>query len=433
MCQRRLRPDDSIYSCENSHLLCQDCELQLKLQNGIYAFKCPLCRVTYRRCKQAFVMAYLMVEYENKNIECHNDPWPITGLWKALIEHRGYCFFQTVQCPGGLTKICDWKGPLNEVADHIKSAQCSRLVLDHQVRSEEKADKINFNGCLNNRTGISLFQERLNLALKPVVLLTGSLFKSFPFLQVERSCHGRWIFSLWSLLGSNVLNDCWANISVRTMDGKIFSSKLKILSLLSTTKTVGMQTGNVMILFDEQIKTQSDSKQVKVFDFKIGLHTCRKFRQDLNDGVDPHPEFFSTAAANPCENCVLINMSKAPKEVVTDVATGDSTVMTAEHSRAPSLLIENSEGVSMINSVPQSPAELGDDLNTELNDAVEIMESLFAPSSPVTRTISLPTNDWVSRDRPPIDILAVEEGEVEGSEEEEDYNLADDVQNSIEE
>ena len=103
--QGRLRPDDSFHSCENSHLLCYDCELQLKLTHGNFAFKCPVCRVTFKRCKQSFVKAYLEAEYEDKKIVCRGDKCIFTGHWRDILGHRGVCFHQVVWCPGYLTRV----------------------------------------------------------------------------------------------------------------------------------------------------------------------------------------------------------------------------------------------------------------------------------------------------------------------------------------
>ena len=227
---------------------------------------------------------------------------------------------------------------------------------------------------MNNRTGISLFQERNSLALKPIVLLSSAFYKFFPFLLLERSVHGRWIFSLWSPLSVEVLEGCYALISVRAIDGKMFSSKVKILSLLSTGKDAGIATGNVMILFDEQIKV--DVKQTKIFDFKIGIITSEKFRNKLNGQEDPHPTFLDTIASNPCENCIVIN--KDHIQVVNDLSTGERTVMTAEYGRVPPMMIEDSGELNMtINQSPQSPIEIDENLNNDLNDAVEVIQSLY--------------------------------------------------------
>ena len=131
---------------------------------------------------------------------------------------------------------------------------------------------------------------------------------------------------MWSCLSAEVLEECYALISVRAMDGKIFSSKVKILSLMSTSKNSGLSTGNCSILFDEQIRI--DLKQAKIFDFKIGVITSEKFRKKLNGQEDPHPEFLNTIASNPCENCIVIN--KRHVQVVNDLSTGERTVMTAD-------------------------------------------------------------------------------------------------------
>ena len=374
--QKSLRPDDSFNACENSHLLCTDCEIELKKTNGLYAWKCPTCRIPWRPCKTLFIKAYLEVAFDSKLLSCRNVLCPMTGQWKDLIGHSHFCFYQNVWCPGRLTNNCAFKGSINQLADHIKSKKCSRLFIDHHRRSDDEANQVNFRGSLNNRTGISLFQERNSLALKQIVLLSSKFYKFFPFLQVERSAHGRWIFSMWSCLSAEVLEECYALISVRAMDGKIFSSKVKILSLMSTSKNSGLSAGNCSILFDEQIRI--DLKQAKIFYFKIGVITSEKFRKKLNGQEDPHPEFLNTIASNPCENCIVIN--KRHVQVVNDLSTGDPTVMTADYGRVPPMMIEDNGELNMtVNQSPQSPAEIDENLNNDLNDTVEVIQCLYDP------------------------------------------------------
>ena len=180
----------------------------------MYALKCATCRILWRPCKQLFVKAYLEAAFEGKNLDCRNEPCPVKGNWKDLIGHKALCFFQNVSCPSHLSSHCNFQGPINQLADHIKSKKCSRLVIDHHKRSGAEANQVNFRGSLNNRTGISLFHERNSLALKPIVLLSSAFYKFFPFLLLERSVHGRWIFSLWSPLSVEVLEGCYALISV---------------------------------------------------------------------------------------------------------------------------------------------------------------------------------------------------------------------------
>ena len=48
-----------------------------------------------------------------------------------------------------------------------------------------------------------------------------------------------------------------------------------------------------------------------------------------------------------------------------------------------------------VNQSPQSPAEIDENLNNELNDAEEVIQSLYEqqPSSP--SVVDIPVNDWV--------------------------------------
>ena len=202
-----------------------------------------------------------------------------------------------------------------DLADHIKRTDCSRLVLDCKNRTAE-ANKISFRGNLTNRVGKCLFQERHNQSLKPVILLSSAIYKMFAFLQVELNLHGRWMYSVWALMDEEVLKNCNAIIEVKTVDGKIFGAKLQILSLMSANKSRGMGSGQCMILFDEQLRQSGDSRQTKIFDFKVTLVTTQSFRDHLNDGpiMNPHEEYMNTVVQDPSSNCILIN--KEPTEPI---------------------------------------------------------------------------------------------------------------------
>ena len=93
VCQKSLRPDDDFHSCENSHLICFNCEISLKKTNRVYALKCATCRILWRPCKQLFVKVYLEAAFEGKNLNCPNKPCPVKGNWKYLIGHKPLSFF----------------------------------------------------------------------------------------------------------------------------------------------------------------------------------------------------------------------------------------------------------------------------------------------------------------------------------------------------
>ena len=90
VCQKSLRPDDDFHSCENSHLLCFDCEISLKKTNRVYALKCATCHVPWRPCKQLFVKAYLEAAFEGKNLDCRPDFFQ-TGPKVLQIPRRQCC------------------------------------------------------------------------------------------------------------------------------------------------------------------------------------------------------------------------------------------------------------------------------------------------------------------------------------------------------
>ena len=92
---------------------------------------------------------------------------------------------------------------------------------------------------------------------------------------------------------------------------------------------------------------QRDSKQEKIFDFKVCLFSSKTFRQELNEWKESHDQFMETIASTPSENCVLINKGKGPQEVVTDVTHGESSVLVADYGRVPPVLVVNNPGLDL--------------------------------------------------------------------------------------
>ena len=331
VCFTLVRPgEDGIFTCQNSHLVCQECLVELKFHSGMYNFKCPVCRIPWKSCKNLFASHYLDIEYRTTPVECkyeckHKD------LLAQLKTHELFCFQRKVRCPSALSQLCDWRGEISKLSDHIKEKGCCRLVFDYKDRPLEE-NEISFRGQLNNSNGVSVFHDRESKALKPVVLLSGNVFRMYCFLQVERSCQGRWCFSVWSLLPEEALQNCKANICLRTVDSKFFVAQLRILSQHSLTRGEGLATGNCLMLFDEQLRKRGREPQRKIFDFKVTLITSKEFRGNLNgDSETPaHLDFLTDVACNPNSTCVLIN---APAEII-ETRNDDVRVEGAENDQA---------------------------------------------------------------------------------------------------
>ena len=80
--------------------------------------------------------------------------------------------------------------------------------------------------------------------------------------------------------------------------------------------------------------------------------------------------------------------------------------MTAEYGRVPSMMIEDNGELNMtINQSPQSPIEIDENLNNDLNDAVEVIQSLYDQQQRSPSVVTIPVNDWVPGNQPPEEIL----------------------------
>ena len=179
VCLSRVRPmgeEGAIFTCMNSHVVCYDCQIELKHQNGLDYFDCPICRVRWRGRghRNLFAAAYLDVEYRNTMINCKYPGCLETGYLSQLTPHEQVCNFRRVNCPAIYSKTCNWQGSVNELTSHIKATNCCRIVMDLAKRPDNEADRICFRGNLTNRQGSSIFSfNRDNQVLTLRSLING--------------------------------------------------------------------------------------------------------------------------------------------------------------------------------------------------------------------------------------------------------------------
>ena len=186
VCLRRLRPNPKgIFSCSNGHYTCPDCKTRLLTQHGVYSLSCPTCRIKLTDNKNILAQALLEIEFADVPVLCKYEPaCSFSEFLPGLVTHELFCWSRDSVCPASLTRVCQWRGPINQLADHIKKTDCCRLVIDCKDRSIDQSNMVSFRGRLNDRVGTSLFEDRQNQGLKPVVLLSSNIFKMFLFLQV---------------------------------------------------------------------------------------------------------------------------------------------------------------------------------------------------------------------------------------------------------
>ena len=102
----------------------------------------------------------------------------------------------------------------------------------------------------------------------------------FCFLYLERNPNGQWIFLIYSLLPKKALEGLEAHICIKTEGRNCFAAYLNILPMMSVTKLEAVSSGNVLVLFDEQLK--DGENQAKVFDYVVKIGTAAEFRAALN-------------------------------------------------------------------------------------------------------------------------------------------------------
>ena len=102
----------------------------------------------------------------------------------------------------------------------------------------------------------------------------------FCFLYLERNPNGRWIFLIYSLLPKKALEGLKAHICIKSEGRNCFAAYLNILPMMSVTKLEAVSSGNVLVLFDEQLK--DGENQAKVFDYVVKIGTTAEFRAALN-------------------------------------------------------------------------------------------------------------------------------------------------------
>ena len=92
-----------------------------------------------------------------------------------------------------------------------------------------------------------------------------------------------------SLLNESSLHDCQAEIIITTEGGKVFSSKMKILSTATTSRSVAFSRGYTLILFDNQLfkDVNGDREPRRLLSFEVRICTTETFRQRLNYSNSP--------------------------------------------------------------------------------------------------------------------------------------------------
>ena len=77
-----------------------------------------------------------------------------------------------------------------------------------------------------------------------------------------------------SLLNESSLHDCQAEIIITTEGGKVFSSKMKILSTATTSRSVAFSRGYTLILFDNQLfkDVNGDSEPRRLLSFEVRMN-----------------------------------------------------------------------------------------------------------------------------------------------------------------
>ena len=133
---------------------------------------------------------------------------------------------------------------------------------------------------MNDCAGRLFFENHTNRVMKPIVFLTGSIYRMFCFLYLERNPNGRWIFLIYSLLPKKALEGLKAHICIKSEGRNCFAAYLNILPMMSVTKSEAVVSGNVLVLFDEQLK--DGENQAKVFDYVVKICTTPKFCAALN-------------------------------------------------------------------------------------------------------------------------------------------------------
>ena len=101
------------------------------------------------------------------------------------------------------------------------------------------------------------------------------------FLFVERNANSRWCFQIYSsALSRKALESVKAHICIKSEGGNCFAAQVNVLPLMSMTKIEGINSGNLLVVFDEQLK--KGPNQAKVFDYIVKISTTPEFRAALN-------------------------------------------------------------------------------------------------------------------------------------------------------
>ena len=178
-------PRGTINGCKNGHILCHNCETKLRNQNNGHIFNCPECRIPYTPCRNNFLRQFLAVYYADTPLKCKNLNCEFMDLLDRLSLHESYCHKRNLPCPLSVSKRCSWNGPATELHKHILRKGCGFSGSHPPMYMVRNRDEIVFQGSLSNLEGQSLFEERGNTIMRPIILLNPYIYRMWPFLQIE--------------------------------------------------------------------------------------------------------------------------------------------------------------------------------------------------------------------------------------------------------
>lgn len=289
-----------IFGCRNGHHVCQSCLPKLK--------RCAICRETDLKCRQLMVEDVLKSVVKDANVKCKHIHCDVEGRLEHVTEHENICFYREIPCPmssptvgggggGGVREGCTFKGPMKEFLFHIKTAKCCHRIsftesdMDDGEDPFEKETVFESHVADTKSGGTVLGQRGVETVWKPTFFLSKKIINAgLVCLLISRQGDGMWKLIAQALVPRETANYWTVTIIVTDFgrdDAPKFIFKGHPVSNELSAKEA-FETGQVMILSDEQIRPFKKPNTKHLFQYRIKFDLNPNFEAKCQNLVNGH-------------------------------------------------------------------------------------------------------------------------------------------------
>jgi len=260
----------AIFGCRNGHHACQTCHPKLK--------QCAICRETDLKCRQLMTEVVLQSVIKDVNVKCKHIHCNVEGRMEHITEHENLCVAREIPCPMSFRGVCDFKGHMREFLRHIRDAKCCQMLIFSEWKRDNPDEPFEKESVFqshvgDNKTGNSVLDRYgMETVWKPTLFLSKKILTAgMACLFISRHPDRTWRLIVQALVPREIVKQWTVTIEVsdfKKENAPVFSFKGQPVSYELTAKEA-FETGQVMVLNDEQIRPFKKADTNHLFDYRI--------------------------------------------------------------------------------------------------------------------------------------------------------------------